>query len=69
MSHIVIDENYCKGCALCVEVCPRHCMEMDASRLTAKGYHPARLCDADACTACAICSTMCPDVAITVIKD
>ncbi|MDR1774945.1 MAG: 4Fe-4S binding protein [Actinomycetes bacterium] len=69
MSRIVVDETYCKGCGLCVSVCPQHIIEMDATRLTAKGYHPAHLTDAARCTACANCATMCPDVAITVYRD
>jgi 2-oxoglutarate ferredoxin oxidoreductase subunit delta len=69
MPHIVVDEHYCKGCGLCVEVCPETIIEMDTGRLTAKGYHPARLTDASRCTACTNCALVCPDVAITVYKE
>jgi 2-oxoglutarate ferredoxin oxidoreductase subunit delta len=68
MSRIVVDENYCKGCALCVEACPRHIIALDPGTITAKGYHPAMLTDESACTACENCALMCPDVAITVEK-
>lgn len=66
MSRIVVDERYCKGCGLCVSVCPREIMELDPDKLTVKGYHPATLTDEAACTGCATCAVMCPDVAITV---
>ncbi len=66
MSKIIVDEHYCKGCGLCVDVCPKHILELDPDKLTAKGYHPAKLTDESQCTACANCAVMCPDVAITV---
>jgi len=69
MPRIVVDENYCKGCGLCVEACPRAIIEMDTGRLTAKGYHPAHLVNAALCTACQNCALVCPDVAITVYKE
>lgn len=68
MSHIVIDEGRCKGCALCTHVCPHNLVQI-AKRFNAKGYHPAEYTDPqDQCTACANCATMCPDLAITVYR-
>ena len=68
MPMITVDERYCKGCGLCITFCPRECIELDPNKLTAKGYHPARL-KADAnCSGCSTCATMCPDVAITVYR-
>ncbi|MCL2525554.1 MAG: 4Fe-4S binding protein [Coriobacteriia bacterium] len=69
MPRIVVDEFYCKGCDLCVVVCPENIMAMDHSRLTAKGYHPAMQTDASKCNACTNCAIICPDVAITVYKE
>ena len=66
MSRIIVDEHYCKGCGLCVDVCPRGIIALDPEKMTDKGYHPARLMDESQCTACANCALMCPDVAITV---
>lgn len=66
MGRIVVDETFCKGCGLCTTVCPKKILELDAARLTAKGYHPAACTDPVQCTGCATCATMCPDVAITV---
>lgn len=66
MSRIIVDEHYCKGCGLCVDVCPRKIIALDPEKMTDKGYHPARLMDESQCTACANCALMCPDVAITV---
>lgn len=66
MAHIAVDETFCKGCGLCVSACPRNIVELDTSRLTAKGYHPAHCVAPERCTGCCSCATMCPDVAITV---
>ena len=69
MSKVIVDETYCTGCGLCVDVCPQHILKLDEHKLTAKGYRPAVLFDESKCTACTFCATMCPDVAITVVKE
>ena len=33
----------CKGCGLCVSVCPKGVLELDASTVNELGYHPVRL--------------------------
>ena len=66
MAKITVDERFCKGCGLCVSVCPAECIELDPDKMTPKGYHPAKLTDESRCTGCASCAIMCPDVAITV---
>ena len=40
MPRIIVDDRYCKGCALCVDACPQHIIALDHDRITAKGYHP-----------------------------
>ncbi len=67
MSRIVIDEQRCKGCLLCVEACPKTII-VPSSRFNAKGYKVAEVPEADMekCTGCASCAKMCPDVAIRV---
>jgi len=66
MSRIIVDEHYCKGCGLCIAVCPREIIVLDPDKITDKGYHPAMLTDEAQCTACANCALICPEVAITV---
>lgn len=66
MSKIVVDTRYCKGCGLCIEVCPKRIIVLDPDTITDKGYHPAMLTDESQCTACSNCALICPDVAITV---
>ncbi|MDR0888485.1 MAG: 4Fe-4S binding protein [Coriobacteriales bacterium] len=68
MARISVDMTFCKGCGLCVDVCPQTIMQLDQEVITSKGYHPAKCIDQDACTACLSCAMMCPDVAITIVK-
>jgi len=68
MSHIVIDEDRCKGCALCTTACPKDLVHM-ADHFNAKGYRPAAYIDPDGqCIGCAFCAMMCPDTAIVVYR-
>jgi 2-oxoglutarate ferredoxin oxidoreductase subunit delta len=69
MSRIIVDEHYCKGCGLCIDVCPKVIIVLDPDTITDKGYHPAMLTDEAACTACQNCALICPEVAITVVKE
>ena len=66
---VTINEDVCKGCALCTVVCPKKIVVIDRTRLNAKGYNPATVSDMDQCIACAMCGLMCPDSAIKVEKE
>jgi len=64
---IVVDDAYCKGCGLCVDVCSHEVLALSSNRITPKGYHPAELV-ASGCTGCGICALVCPEAAITVYR-
>jgi 2-oxoglutarate ferredoxin oxidoreductase subunit delta len=65
-SPLEIAEDRCKGCGLCVDICPKHVLELDPGILNPLGYHPVRLMDASACTSCALCARICPDAVYAV---
>jgi 2-oxoglutarate ferredoxin oxidoreductase subunit delta len=63
-----IDKNRCKGCGLCVTVCPKKVLEI-TDQVNTKGYFPAYRARPNDCIYCALCCTICPDVAITITED
>ncbi len=72
--HIVIDDERCKGCELCVSVCPRQLISI-SNRINGLGYHPAEFHQPDetdgrwkGCTGCTVCGLICPDTAIEVYR-
>ena len=69
---ITIDRERCKGCYLCIEVCPNKLIFI-SDRLNQQGYYPAEAKenekDGKGCKACMMCSTICPDVAIEVYRE
>lgn len=69
MNKVTIRDDQCKGCGLCVSVCPKKILKISDHRLNAKGFRPAEVIDIQKCIACAFCATICPDVVIEVEKD
>ena len=69
MVKYTINEERCKGCGLCVSVCPKKILQISKTKLNTKGYHPAEMTDISACIACAACARTCPDVVIHIEKE
>jgi 2-oxoglutarate ferredoxin oxidoreductase subunit delta len=61
---IIINTERCKGCGLCIIVCPKKGIVI-SEKSNKSGYFPAEAKNAD-CTGCAVCALICPDVAIEV---
>lgn len=61
----IIDCETCKGCGLCITVCPRSVLEL-SDKVNTKGHFPVFQARPDDCIHCTMCCIMCPDVAITV---
>jgi 2-oxoglutarate ferredoxin oxidoreductase subunit delta len=68
MAKVTFSDELCKGCGLCVSVCPKKILQLDQDRLNSKGYHPASCVDQSLCIGCAFCAVQCPDSVITVDK-
>ncbi len=68
MGRIEINSQRCKGCELCVTVCPVKILKISDS-INEKGYHFPEVIDMKKCTGCGLCAIMCPDVAITVYRE
>jgi len=65
MAKLTFNEPLCKGCSLCVDVCPKKILHI-SSHTNDKGYHVVTCEDITKCIACASCARMCPDSVITV---
>ena len=68
MPKVRILVKFCKGCGLCVDVCPKGCLGM-SNTLGESGIMPAVVKDDSKCIACLDCATICPDAAIEILEE
>ena len=66
MADIIFDKEKCKGCELCVSVCPIGIIKM-SDDMNKNGFHYA-VVDKEKCTGCGMCFRMCPDMVIEIEK-
>ncbi len=60
---VIVDTSLCKGCAICVEMCPANALKM-SEKPGPRGYHnPVQVGE---CRGCRICEKFCPDFAIAI---
>jgi 2-oxoglutarate ferredoxin oxidoreductase subunit delta len=69
---IIIDDQRCKGCYLCVRACPQHVLTI-GTVANAAGTFPALFAEKQengtgVCIACGSCYEVCPDTAIEVYE-
>jgi 2-oxoglutarate ferredoxin oxidoreductase subunit delta len=60
-AEVVVFDNWCKGCGLCVAFCPRDVLKTN-------GSGKVHVAEPEMCTGCGWCETHCPDFAIVVRK-
>ena len=65
MPIVRILEEYCKGCELCVGVCPKEMLIM-SEKVNSRGVRVVEVRREEVCTACMNCAAMCPDAAIEI---
>ncbi len=64
---VTIERNRCKGCELCVHVCPKQVLAMSKD-INDKGYFFSHVVNQPVCIGCRFCAFICPDVAIEVAQ-
>ena len=62
---VVIAQDRCKGCELCIPACPVEVLSMSTD-LNAGGFRYPLL--TDGCTGCTACLQVCPDFVFEVFK-
>ncbi|MDD5431642.1 MAG: 4Fe-4S binding protein [Candidatus Omnitrophica bacterium] len=67
MAKIIINKNKCKGCLLCISVCPKGLI-VRGEELNTLGVKPAKFKDEQVCLGCMMCAVICPECCIEVYK-
>ena len=65
---IVIDDEYCKGCGICIHFCPKHVLEV-SKEVNSRGFFTPWVVDGGECTRCRQCELFCPDFAIFIVEE
>lgn len=65
---VVVNQERCKGCNLCVVSCPSDVLELEPQKINEKGYHYVYMKNPEACIGCSNCGLVCPDGVLTVYR-
>ncbi len=65
---IVVDARYCKGCNICIHVCPKNILGV-SDEVNCLGYYVPYVIDGPKCNDCRQCELLCPDFAIFIIEE
>jgi len=66
---VIFDNEKCKGCKLCVSVCPKSIIKIKNDKLNSRGYYYAEIENIENCIGCSFCAQICPDCVIAIIKE
>ncbi len=65
---VVINNEFCKGCALCIEFCKTGILKV-SEKLNQMGYNYAEPESSGNCNGCMLCVLVCPDLVIEVYDE
>lgn len=65
---VFLDPSLCKGCQICIEVCPKRVFEK-TDKISKRAYPIIKAARPSECIGCLECEMLCPDIAITVEKN
>ncbi|MEW6172153.1 MAG: 4Fe-4S dicluster domain-containing protein [Bacillota bacterium] len=69
MPQVIFNNDRCKGCELCISVCPKKIIALSKETINVLGFHPAGVTDISVCTGCSFCALICPDLAVIVLRE
>ncbi|MFA4842450.1 MAG: 4Fe-4S dicluster domain-containing protein [Candidatus Omnitrophota bacterium] len=67
MVNITINSDKCKGCLLCISVCPKGLIAK-TKKLNKLGVNFVEFRDNGECAGCSMCAVICPDCCIEVLR-
>lgn len=67
MPQIIINQDKCKGCLLCISFCPKGLITK-SNKLNKQGLNYVEFKGRDGCLGCSQCAIICPDCCIEVYK-
>ena len=65
MSRVMIRQERCKGCELCIHACPQNVLAI-SEKINEKGYFYSEVADQPRCIGCRLCAITCPDQVIEI---
>ncbi|NLT47462.1 MAG: ferredoxin family protein [Clostridiales bacterium] len=65
---INIDNTLCKGCLICLEICPKKVYAISKKRNSYGSAMPEAVLENE-CIGCRLCERLCPDAAINVEEE
>jgi len=65
VSKIELKKEWCKGCNLCTEICPKDVFDRE-TKISSRGFREIIIKQPEKCTGCMLCEMLCPDLAITI---
>ena len=67
-TRIILDDRFCKGCSLCIQVCPQR-LFVQGEKRSRGGYRMPEVTREEECSNCLLCEMTCPDLALTVLQE
>ncbi|MGI6432545.1 MAG: 4Fe-4S dicluster domain-containing protein [Sphaerochaetaceae bacterium] len=61
MNRVLVQDHECKGCGICISMCPSVCLRL-SGKLNNQGYEYVEFFNEGACTGCGLCFLSCPEI-------